>query len=108
MTQIQEDVMRKSDKKDERKKLEDLLKIEDLELFAKKLDEEQMKETPLLVAAEIGSYKILKSIIELATTNFEEFKKKINFDHCNERGHNVLHLGKLNLNNFYDPSYKSV
>ena len=85
--------------------LEDLWKnSENLDLFLRKLDEENLKETPLLVAADFGNYKILKSIIELAASSFDEFKKRFNFDHCNERGHNVIHLGKSNLNNFYDQS----
>ena len=101
VTQIKNDIQR-------RPKIEDLWKSldsEDLNLLVKRLDEENMTETSLLVAAEFGSYKILKSIIELATTNFDEFKKRFNFDHCNERGHNVLHLSKSNLNDFYDPTY---
>ena len=73
------------------------LDSEDLDSLRKKLDEEfgENVENPLLVAAEFGSYKVLKSIIELAANDFDTFKKqKFNFDDCNKCDDNLLHLGK--------------
>ena len=73
------------------------LDSEDLDSIRKKLDEEfgENVENPLLVAAEFGSYKVLKSIIELAANYFDTFKKqKFKIDDCNKSDDNLLHLGK--------------
>ena len=81
-------------------KIEGIIKSldsEDLDSIRKKLDEEfgENVENPLLVAAEFGCYKVLKSIIELAANDFDTFKKqKFNFDDCNKCDDNLLHLGK--------------
>ena len=56
------------------------------------------EENPLLLAAEYGSYEILKSITELG----DEIRNQKDFtlDDCNEDGENVLHLRK-----FHNPKY---
>ena len=85
------------------------LETEDLESLISKMKEEGIQENPLLIAAEFGSYKILKSIVELGAQGIERLKTlNFTFEDCNKIDENVLHLGKLNLNNFYDPSYKHV
>ena len=58
----------------------------DLDTFVKGIKHEN----PLLVAAEFGCFKILKSIIQLGDSTQEE---TFNFDDCNDNGETLLHLG---------------
>jgi hypothetical protein len=52
------------------------------------------EKNPVLIAAEHGCYKILKSIIDLGEEiRVEPFKKWFNLDVSNDAGKNVLHLG---------------
>ena len=67
------------------------LETEDLKGLVNKLDENNVKDNPLLLAAEYGSYKILKSILDLKD---QIVMQDFSFDDCNEEGENVLHLGK--------------
>ena len=69
------------------------LQQEDLDCLQLKLREDDNKESPLLLAAEYGSYKILKSIMELGD-NIENHQDDFTLDDCNADGENVLHLCK--------------
>ena len=84
-------------KEDRRRKIKALiesLKKEDLDSFKLKLREDDNKESPLLLAAEYGSYKILKSIMELGD-NIENHQDDFTLDDFNAEGENVLHLRKF-------------
>ena len=69
------------------------LQQDDLNNYLVKLREQNKQENPLLLAAEYGSYKILKSIVELG----DDIKNQndFTFDDCNDEGENVLHLCKF-------------
>ena len=86
------------------------LKSEDLDNLQSKLQEKddkgenKKKENPLLLAAEYGSYKILKDIIRLKENLFNDnvgkeddltHREEFTFDDCNEKGENILHLSKF-------------
>lgn len=75
------------------KSLFESLQQEDLNSLLTKLREEKNQESPLLLAAEYGSYKILKSIAE-SGDNIKN-RKDFTFDDCNDEGENVLHLCKF-------------
>ena len=75
------------------KSLIESLQQEDLNSLVAKLKEENNQENPLLLAAEYGSYKILKSIVELGDDI--ENRDDFTFDDCNDEGENVLHLRKF-------------
>ena len=86
-----------SQKEDRRQKVKTLiesLQQEDLNSLLLKLREDNNKESPLLLAAEYGSYKILKSIMELGD-DIKNHQEDFTFDDCNEAGENVLHLCKF-------------
>ena len=71
------------------------LETEDLESLIRIMKEEGIQENPLLLAAEFGSYKILKSIVELGAQGIERLKTlNFTFEDCNKIEENVLHLGK--------------
>ena len=67
---------------------------EDVNTLLLKLRKDNNKESPLLLAAEYGSYKILKSIMELGD-NIENHQDDFTLDDCNAEGENVLHLSKF-------------
>ena len=86
-----------NEKEDRRQKVKELiesLQQEDLSSLLLKLKEDDNKESPLLLAAEYGSYKILKSITELGE-DIKDHQNDFTFDDCNEEGENVLHLCKF-------------
>ena len=60
-----------------------------------KLQDAYNEENVLLVAARMGNYKILKSIVDLS----EDDSKKIvhSFSRYNQDGENALHLGTYDL-----------
>ena len=69
------------------------LKNEDLDSLLIALNEESGQENPLLLAAESGSYKILKSIVEIGPEILS--REDFSFADCNEEGENILHICKL-------------
>ena len=69
------------------------LKNEDLDSLLIKLKEDGGQENPLLLAAESGSNKILKSIVEIGPAILD--REDFSFADCNEEGENVLHMCKL-------------
>ena len=69
------------------------LKNEDLDSLLIELKEKNGQENPLLLAAESGSYKILRSIVELGPETLD--REDFSFADCNEEGENVLHMCKL-------------
>ena len=69
------------------------LKNEDLDSLLIELKEKNGQENPLLLAAESGSYKILKSIVEIGPEILD--REDFSFADCNEEGENVLHMCKL-------------
>ena len=68
-----------------------------------KLREQNKEENPLLLAAEYGSYKILKSITELGDKI--RTREDFTFDDCNEYGENVLHLRKSFNSEYHHKNY---
>ena len=93
------------------KSLIESLQQEDLSSLRERIKDEDshlkkfgFKENPLLLAAESGSYKIMKSILELGDKirNQEDFT----FDDCNKDGENVLHLCKLYNHKYFPNSYE--
>ena len=69
------------------------LKNEDIDCLLIALKEKGGQENPLLLAAESGSYKILKSIVEIGPEILD--REDFSFADCNEEGENVLHMCKL-------------
>ena len=69
------------------------LKNEDLDSLLIALKKEGRQEKALLLAAEFGSYKILKSIVEIGSEILD--REDFSFADCNEEGENVLHMCKL-------------
>ena len=69
------------------------LKNEDLDSLLIALKKEGRQEKALLLAAEFGSYKILKSIVEIGPEILD--REDFSFADCNEEGENVLHMCKL-------------
>ena len=69
------------------------LRNEDLDSLLIALKEEGRQEKPLLLAAESGSYKILKSIVEIGPEILD--REDFSFADCNDEGENVLHVCKL-------------
>ena len=53
------------------------------------------KENVLLVAARMGNYKILKSIVDLSEDDSKEIVHS--FSRYNQDGENALHLGTYDL-----------
>ena len=52
------------------------------------------EKNPVLIAAEHGCYKILKSILDLGEEiGAEPFKSWFNLNACNDAGKNVFHIG---------------
>ena len=69
------------------------LKNEDLDSLLIALKKEGRQEKALLLAAEFGSYKILKSIVEIGPEILD--REDFSFADCNDEGENVLHMCKL-------------
>ena len=69
------------------------LKNEDLDSLLIALKMEGRQEKALLLAAEFGSYKILKSIVEIGPEILD--REDFSFADCNDEGENVLHMCKL-------------
>ena len=79
------------------------LQEEDLNNLQERIKELGLKENPLLLAAEYGSYKILKSITELGDKI--RTREDFTFDDCNEYGENVLHLRKSFNSEYHHKNY---
>ena len=84
----------KENRRQKVKELIESLQQEDFNTLLLKLKEDNNKESPFLLAAEYGSYKILKSITELGD-DIEKHQHDFTFDDCNEEGENILHLCKF-------------
>ena len=73
------------------KRLRDILQCLETATGEENIEPEK---NPILIAAEHGCYKILKSILDLGEEiSVEPFKSWFNLDACNDAGKNVLHIG---------------